>query len=112
MRDSQISFLAAKLAEQLKQPTTTTSGSSTISSTPGTGGGTSGFLWGAVAASALFLAAPLFRSVVRQAVKGGLRLGMYAKEMASTAKEELEDITAEAKAELFRNGGGDKDADQ
>jgi hypothetical protein len=48
------------------------------------------------------MAAPLLRPLVREAVKGSLRVGRYAKEMASTAKEELEDITAEAEEEVRR----------
>ena len=46
---------------------------------------------------------------VTEAVRGGLRLGMYAREVASSAKEELEDITAEAKAELYRNAPSGQD---
>jgi hypothetical protein len=105
VNDSEIHYLAAKLAEQMKQPAAAAASAETSSSK----GSTSSFLWGAATAAGLFLATPLFRGVVRQAVRGGLRLGIYAKEVASSAKEELEDITAEAKAEMFRNASSGKD---
>jgi len=104
VKDSQISTLATRIAEQMKQPTSAVGAApaAPVASTPGKGS-TSSFLWGAATVAGLFLAAPLFRPVVRQAVKGGLRLGQYAKQVASSAKEELEDITAEAKADMFRD---------
>jgi len=108
VKDSQVSYLATKLAEQLKQP----GGAAGAAGPSGAGKGgssTTGFLWGAATVAGLFLAAPFFRSVARQAVRGGLRLGMYAREVASSAKEELEDITAEAKAELYRNAPSGQD---
>jgi hypothetical protein len=104
VKDSQVSYLATKLAEQLKQPAAGAPAPAGSSK-----GSTSSFLWGAATVAGLFLAAPLFRSVARQAVRGGLRLGMYAREVASSAKEELEDITAEAKAEMFRNAPSGQD---
>ena len=106
MKDSQINYLAAKLAEQMKQPTSTGGAPAPADSNKS---GKSGFLWGAATVAGLFLAAPFLRTVVRQAVRGGLRFGMYAREVASSAKEELEDITAEAKAEMLRNDSSGKD---
>ncbi|HEY6393708.1 MAG TPA: DUF5132 domain-containing protein [Bryobacteraceae bacterium] len=110
MKDQQIALLAARIAEQMKPSSVAAPAAPATSYTAPTKSGKSSFFWGAAAAASLFLAAPLFRPVVRQAVKGGLRLGRYAKEVASSAKEELEDITAEAKAEIYSDsiGGNDK----
>ena len=64
----------------------------------------SAYLWGAASGVALALFAPLLRPAARTAVKGGMRVGRYAKKVASNVKEEFEDIAAEAQADLEREG--------
>jgi len=44
----------------------------------------------------------MFRPAARGAVKGGIRVGRYAKKVASNVKEEFEDIASEAQASLDR----------
>jgi hypothetical protein len=79
--------------------------------TPKSKGGTAraarnkAYFWGAASGVALALFAPVFRPAARSAVKGGLRVGRYAKKMAASAKEEFEDIAMEAQAELDREDG-------
>jgi hypothetical protein len=50
----------------------------------------------------------MFRPAARSAVKGGIQLGRYAKKVASNVKEEFEDITMEAQADLDREGKTEK----
>ena len=64
----------------------------------------SAYLWGAASGVALALFAPVLRPAARTAVKGGIRVGRYAKKLASNVKEEFEDIAMEAKADLDREG--------
>jgi hypothetical protein len=68
------------------------------------------FLWGAASGLAFAFAAPLFsrqaRPVIRGIVKGGLLAGKYIQKTASSVKEEVEDIAAEAKADLDRQQEG------
>jgi hypothetical protein len=54
----------------------------------------------------------MFRPAARNAVKGGIKVGRYAKKVASNVKEEFQDITAEAQADLEReeNPGSGKQA--
>jgi hypothetical protein len=62
------------------------------------------FLLGAASTLALVAVAPLFskqaRPAVRGAIKGGLLAGRYFQRVASTIKEDVQDLTEEAKAEL------------
>jgi hypothetical protein len=104
LTDDEITQVTDKMREILKTPASAPVPPEQPSSNPinilnRLKDGKTGFYWGLAAGVGLFLAAPLFRPVVRGAVKGSLRLGRYAKEVASLAKEELEDIAAEAKAE-------------
>ena len=62
----------------------------------------SAYLWGAASGVAFALFAPMFRPAARTAVKGGIRVGRYAKKVASNVKEEFEDIASEAQADLDR----------
>jgi hypothetical protein len=67
------------------------------------------FLWGAVSGLAFAVAAPLLskqaRPALREVVKGGLVAGKYIQRTAASIKEEVEDIAAEAKANLDREQG-------
>ena len=50
---------------------------------------------------------PNLRPAARSAVKAGMRLGRQAKQVGVSLKEELEDITAEARADLEREQRSD-----
>ena len=62
------------------------------------------FFWGAASGVAVALAVPLFgkqaRPAVRGAIKGGILAGRYAKRFTMGIKEDVQDLTAEAKADL------------
>ena len=62
------------------------------------------FFWGALSGVAAAAALPLLgqqaRPAVRGLVKGGIKAGRYVQRVASSVKEEVEDITAEAKSDL------------
>ena len=81
---------------------------STESGTPATKGRgimtgrKSAYFWGAASGVAFALFAPMLRPAARTAVKGGIRVGRYAKKVASNVKEEFEDIASEAQADLDR----------
>lgn len=69
------------------------------------GYGTKGvFFWGAASGLALAIAAPLLnrqaRPVMRGAIKGGILASRYVQRAASGIKEDVQDLTAEAKADL------------
>ncbi len=69
------------------------------------GHGTKGvFLWGAASGLALAFAAPLLnrqaRPVVRGAIKGGILASRYVQKAAAGIKEDVQDMTAEAQADL------------
>jgi hypothetical protein len=62
------------------------------------------FFWGAASGLAFAFAAPLLskqaRPAVRGAIKGGLLAGRYVQKVASSVKEDVQDLSAEAKADL------------
>jgi hypothetical protein len=62
------------------------------------------FFWGALSGAAAAAALPLLgkqaRPAVRGLVKGGIKAGRYVQQVASSVKEEVEDIAAEAKSDL------------
>ena len=70
----------------------------------GHGGGKRVFFLGAASGLAAAVFMPLFgrqaRPVVRGAIKGGIAAGRYVQKVASTVKEDVQDMTAEAKADL------------
>ena len=70
----------------------------------------SAYVWGAASGVAFALFAPMLRPAARTAVKSGIRVGRYAKKVASNMKEEFQDIAAEAQADIDRdeNGPGPK----
>jgi hypothetical protein len=65
------------------------------------------FLWGAASGVGFALFAPLFsrqaRPAFREIVKGGIKAGRYVQKLGSQIKEDVEDLTAEAKADLEKN---------
>jgi hypothetical protein len=62
------------------------------------------FFWGALSGLAVAVAAPLVgrtaRPAARGVIKGGLVAGRYMQRVASSVKEDIQDMTAEAKADL------------
>jgi hypothetical protein len=62
------------------------------------------FFWGAASGLALAVTAPLLgkqaRPAARGAIKGGLLAGRYFQRVASSIKEDVQDLTAEAKSDL------------
>ncbi|MCU1262631.1 MAG: hypothetical protein JWO80_5516 [Bryobacterales bacterium] len=62
------------------------------------------FFWGALSGVAAAAALPMLgkqaRPAVRVLVKGGIKAGRYVQQVASSVKEEVEDIAAEAKSDL------------
>jgi Protein of unknown function (DUF5132) len=66
----------------------------------------SAYLWGAASGVALAVFAPMLRPAAKSVVKGGIKMGRYAKKVGSNLKEEFEDITAEAQADLDRENPG------
>jgi hypothetical protein len=73
-----------------------------------TAGRKSAYFWGAASGVVFALFAPVLRPAARSAVKGGIRVGRYAKKVASNIKEEFEDIASEAQADLNSEGKGDQ----
>jgi Protein of unknown function (DUF5132) len=82
----------------------------------GHGGGKKVFFWGAASGLAAAFALPLFgrqaRPVVRGAIKGGIIAGRYVQKAASSVKEDVQDITAEAKADLDVEDGSERGPEQ
>jgi hypothetical protein len=72
------------------------------------------FFVGAAAAAVLKAAAPAIGSVarplLREAVKGGLLIGRQVQTVVQEAWQEVEDITAEAKAEVDQPQNGERPA--
>ena len=62
------------------------------------------FFWGAASGLALAVTAPLFgrqaRPAMRGAIKGGLLASRYFQRVASSVKEDVQDLTEEAKSDL------------
>ena len=73
-----------------------------------TRGRKSAYFWGAASGVAFALFAPLLRPAARSAVKGGIRVGRYAKKVAANIKEEFEDIAMEAQADIDNKDNPEK----
>src|SRR5689334_3500326 len=62
------------------------------------------FFWGAASGLALAFAAPLFgkqaRPLVKGAIKSAIAAGRYVQKVSATVKEDMQDLAAEAKADL------------
>jgi hypothetical protein len=97
--NKQVDTICERVGEQLKQSGNGSAGQTTVVTTQSNKGL---FFWGAASGVAFMLAAPLLRPAARSAVKAGIRIGRQAQEFGSSLKEEFEDITAEAQAELNR----------
>jgi hypothetical protein len=103
LSEEQASQIAERIAAQLKQKQVWATGGA---NRPGRIGA---YLVGAASGLVLALAAPLLRPVMRSAVKGGILVGRYARQVGSNMKEEFEDIVAEAEAELDQEKGESKE---
>jgi hypothetical protein len=103
LSQEQVSQIADRIGVQLKQ--------GQVSATNGANrpGRMSAYLVGAASGLVLALAAPFLRPFMRRAVKGGILVGRYAREVGSSMKEEFEDIVAEAEAELEKEQGDSKE---
>jgi Protein of unknown function (DUF5132) len=99
LSEEQETAIANRIGAQLKQNEARTN-------RPGR---TSAYLVGAVSGIVLALAAPLLRPAMRSAVKGGILVGRYAKQVGSSMKEQFEDIVAEAEADLYTESGEGKE---
>lgn len=98
------------MSHELQDTSTTESGNSQSLSKgrAAVAGRKSAYFWGAASGVAFALFAPMFRPAARTAVKGGIRVGRYAKKVASNVKEEFEDIAMEAQADLDREDKTEK----
>jgi hypothetical protein len=103
LSEEQVSQIADRIGVQLKQ--------GQVSATNGANrpGRMSAYLAGAASGLVLALAAPFLRPFMRRAVKGGILVGRYARQVGSSMKEEFEDIVAEAEAELEKETGESKE---
>jgi hypothetical protein len=97
-----ISAIADQVEARMRQAPATTA-AKTQNSKDGHGGKTV-FFWGAASGLALAFAAPLFgrqaRPLVRGAIKSGIAAGRYVQKVSSTVKEDVQDLAAEARADL------------
>jgi hypothetical protein len=87
----------AQIAERCSQMQPKDASATTSANRPGRW---RAYLVGGASGVALALAAPLLRPAMRSAVKGGILIGRYAREVGSSLKEQFEDIAAEAEADL------------
>jgi hypothetical protein len=94
LSEEQASQIADRIGAQLQQKQVLGTGGANRQGRMGA------YLVGAASGLVLTLAAPLLRPVMRNAVKGGILVGRYARQVGSTMKEEFEDIVAEAETEL------------
>lgn len=94
LSEEQVSEIAARIGAQLKQKQ--------VPATDGANrpGRINAYLAGTASGIVLALAAPFLRPVMRRAIKGGILVGRYARQVGSGMKEDFEDIVAEAEAEL------------
>jgi hypothetical protein len=97
------------LAEELetrwgKNSTSNANGHNAGAATSGRRSGKNLFLWGAASGIGFALFAPMLsqqaRPALREIVKGGIKAGRYVTKLSSQIKEDVEDLTAEAKADL------------
>jgi hypothetical protein len=102
LSEEELSQIAERIGAQRKQ--------TRVSATDGANrpGRMSAYLMGGASGLVLALAAPFLRPVMRSAVKGGILVGRYARQVGSSMKEEFEDIAAEAEAELDKEKGEGK----
>jgi hypothetical protein len=100
-----INAIAEQVETRLKQDTSKPAPAEPTSHTEKTTHGSKKlFFWGAASGLTLAMTAPLFskqaRPAVRGAIKGGLLAGRYFQRVASSIKEDVQDLTEEAKSDL------------
>jgi Protein of unknown function (DUF5132) len=119
LSEEQVSQIAERIGAQMEQKQVSATDGTHRSGRDGTtrsgrdgtnrSGRMSAYLLGGASGLALALAAPLLRPVMRSAVKGGILVGRYARQVGSNMKEEFEDIVAEAEADLDKENGDSKE---
>jgi Protein of unknown function (DUF5132) len=105
LSEEQVSQIAGQIGAQLKPK-----------QAPGADGANrpgriGAYLVGAASGVVVALAAPLLRPAMRSAVKGGIIVGRYMRQVGSSMKEEFEDMVAEAEAELDKESKKNKKED-
>ena len=100
-----IKAIADQVELRLKQDSVKPARAEITSRAEGTGHGSKKvFFWGAASGLALVVTAPLLgrqaRPAMRGAIKGGLLAGRYFRRVASSVKEDVQDLTEEAKSDL------------
>ena len=110
-----VSEISQQVGEHLKQAghsQTASSGHGQTASSSSTSAGNRtqrcAFFWGAASGIAVMLAAPAFRPVAKSVVKAGLRVGRQAQQFGVSLKEDFQDITAEARAEIDKEQGAEQ----
>ena len=111
LSEEQVSQIAERIGAQMEQKRVSATDGTHRPGRDGTNrpGRMSAYLVGGASGLALALAAPLLRPVMRSAVKGGILVGRYARQVGSNMKEEFEDIVAEAEADLDKENGDSKE---
>jgi hypothetical protein len=111
LSEEQLSQIAERVGTQLKQNQVLAKDGEEVSVRGGANrpGRMGAYLVGGASGLALALAAPLLRPVMRSAVKGGIVVGRYARQVGSSMKEEFEDIVAEAETDLDKEKGDSKE---
>ena len=100
LSDEQVSQIAEQVGTQLKRTQVPATDGANRPGRSNPTGRMSAYLVGAASGLVLALAGPLLRPAIRSAVKGGIIVGRYARQVGSSMKEEFEDVVAEAEAEL------------
>ena len=100
-----IKAIADQVELRLKQDSVNPARAEITSRAEGTGHASKKvFFWGAASGLALVVTAPLLgrqaRPAMRGAIKGGLLAGRYFRRVASSVKEDVQDLTEEAKSDL------------
>jgi hypothetical protein len=110
LSEEQISQIADRIGSQHEQKPAAAAKTTYVARN---GARKSAYFWGAASGVVLALAAPMLRPAMRKAVKGGIVVGRYAKHVASSVKEEFEDMTAEAQADLDKenNNNGSRETE-
>ena len=99
-----IAAIADEMEARMNKARPEVSASTESTYTQAAGKGRKLFFWGAASGVALAVAVPLLgkqaRPTVRGAIKTGILAGRYARRFAVGVKEDVQDLTAEAKADL------------
>jgi Protein of unknown function (DUF5132) len=92
LSEGQVSEIADEIAVRLRKPVRADGANQPRR--------TGAYVMGLASGILLALSGPLLRPIMRSAVKSGILVGRYARQVGSGIKEQFEDIMAEAEAEL------------